>query len=85
MSAGNLFIWDSVRAFGLNYEGQTSDINVIRQHLCNNKIVILNVMGGGHWVLAKGYNGDAFYINDSGFGKDVAYAGEVVRAGIYSF
>jgi hypothetical protein len=83
--SGNLFIWTSVAKFNLQYEGQPTGIDQIKSEICAGKIVILNVLNGGHWVLAKSYNGDTFYINDSGFGKQTAKASEVVRAGIFSF
>ena len=50
--SGNLFVWGAVSSFGLVYEGQPTDKNAIKAAICANKIVILNVNAGGHWVLA---------------------------------
>ncbi|KAL9646478.1 hypothetical protein ABK040_006473 [Willaertia magna] len=77
---GNLFIWGSVARFGFSYLGQTSDKATIRNWLCGNKVVILNVNGGGHWVLAKSYANGVYQVNDSGYNRSSYSEGEVVRA-----
>ncbi len=81
--SGNLFVWGAVSRFGLSYEGQTSDHNAIKRAICANKIVVLNVNGGGHWVLATGYDGSTYFVNDSGYSRSSYTQGQVVRAGIY--
>jgi hypothetical protein len=82
--SGNLFVWGAVSRFGLSYQGQPSNQAEIKAAICANKVVILNVMGGGHWVLATGYDGNTFYVNDSGFNRSSYSGGEVVRAGIFA-
>ena|SRR3990167_913169 len=80
---GNLFIWGAVAKFGLTYEGQPSDKTAIKNAICANKIVILNVNQGGHWVLATGANDSGFTVNDSGYTKTSYTNSEVVRAGVF--
>ena len=80
---GNLYVWGTVERFGLRYEGQTSDQNVLRNNVCANKMVILNVNNGGHWVLATGYDGSNWNVNDSGANRNVYAAGEVVLGATY--
>jgi hypothetical protein len=83
---GNLYVWGAVSRFGLNYQGQPTDKGTINKNICANNVVVLNVNGGGHWVLATGVSADGqtYYVNDPGFNRATYSAGEVVRAGIYS-
>lgn len=81
---GNLFVWGSVSLFGLSYQGQPTNIQVIKDHVCANRVVILNVNNGGHWVLATGVEADgSFSVNDPGATRYNYPASAVVRAGIY--
>ena len=80
---GNLFVWGAVEKFGLKYEGQTSNKSTIRSNICANKVVILNVKNGGHWVLATGFDGETFKVNDPGATRYTYPSGEVVRAAAY--
>ena len=81
---GNLFVWGVVEApFSLVYEGQPADRTAIKNAICANKIVILNVNNGGHWVLATSANDNGYGVNDSGYSKDFYSNSEVVRAGVY--
>src|SRR3990167_983804 len=80
---GNLFMWGAVAKFGLTYEGQPSDLTSIKNAVCTNKIVILNVNQGGHWVLATSVNDSGFGVNDSGYLKNFYNNNEVSRAGIF--
>ena len=82
--AGNLFIWGSVARFGLKYEGQITSQTDIKNAICANKVVVLNVNRGGHWVLATGVSGSSYTVNDPGFDRTEYPQGEVVKAGIYS-
>lgn len=82
---GNLLIWSVVNRLGVVYEGQQSSVSAIKDAVCQNKIVILNVNQGGHWVLATGVEGSTFYVNDSGYARTTYPANEVVRASIYRF
>ena len=81
--SGNLYVWGTVERFGLRYEGQTTDKGTLRTNICANKMVILNVKNGGHWVLATGYDGDTFNVNDSGATRYTYPSGEVVRGATY--
>ena len=83
--SGNLFIWGSVGRFGVTYEGQPSDKTAIRNAICANKVVILNVNNGGHWVLATGFNGDTFNVNDPGYTRSTYGLNDFGVAGIYRF
>lgn len=83
--SGNLFIWGSVTRFGLRYLGQPTSIETIKNHICNNQIVALNIDRGGHWVLANGVNNDgSISILDPGPNRSSVKPGEVLRAGIYN-
>ena len=81
---GNLFIWGSVAKFGLKYQGQTTSQTAIKNAICANKVVILNVNNGGHWVLATGVSGSSYTVNDPGYSRSSYTQGQVVRAGIFS-
>ena len=80
---GNLFVWGAVSRFGLSYEGQPSSDSTIKAAICANKIVILNVNGGGHWVLATGYTDDNYSVMDPGYSKTSYTTTQVVRAGVF--
>lgn len=80
---GNLFVWGAVSRFGLTYLGQPSNKQEIKNYVCQNYVVILNVNNGGHWVLATGVNGDTFTVNDPGFSRTTYSASEVGVAGVY--
>ncbi len=81
--SGNLFNWGAVAKFGLTYEGQTTSHATIRAAICAGKVVVLNVRQGGHWVLATGYSGSNYQVNDSGYSQTSYTAAQVTRAGIY--
>ena len=81
--SGNLFVWGSVSKFGLTYEGKIKGTSSIASQLCAGKIVILNVRYGGHWVLATGFDGSSFTVNDPGYSKSSYAASEVTQAAIY--
>ena len=82
---GDEFEWGSVARFGLYYQGQPTDKATINRNICANNVVILNVMNGGHWVLATGVAPDGtYYVNDPGFYRSTYASWEVVRAGIFS-
>ena len=48
---GNLFVWTAVERYNIKYEGQFESTATIQKALCDKKVVILLVNGGGHWVL----------------------------------
>ena len=81
--SGNLYVWGAVEKFGLRYEGQVTDKSVLKSNICANKMVILNVKNGGHWVLAVSYDGDTFTVNDSGATRYTYPSSEVVRGATY--
>ena len=81
--SGNLYVWGTVERFGLKYRGQFNSKDIIKQAICDKKTAILLVNNGGHWVLATGYQGDTFYVNDSGYNRGTYSAGEVVLGAIY--
>ncbi len=82
--SGNLFIWSAVAKFGLKYAGQTTDKNALHNAVKQGKVVILNVRGGGHWVLAVASTGSGFTVNDPGFSVGSYTNAQVVRGGIYN-
>ena len=82
---GNLFVWGAVSRFGLSYQGQPTSASDIKNHICANRVVILNVNNGGHWVLATGYDDASGYsVMDPGYSKSTYGFSEVQRAGVYS-
>ena len=80
---GNLFVWATVERFGLKYRGQFNSKDIIKQAICDKKITVLLVNNGSHWVLATGFEGDTFYVNDSGYSRGTYSAGEVILGAIY--
>ncbi|KAF0973720.1 hypothetical protein FDP41_007107 [Naegleria fowleri] len=82
--SGNLFVWGSVRPFGLSYNGKVSSTSSIVSNICNDNVVFLNVRNGGHWVLATGYDGYSFTVNDPGYSRSSYSPSEVTQAAIYS-
>ena len=82
--SGNLFVWSSLRPFGLTFVKKTSSQSEIKAAICNNKVVALNVNGGGHWVLATGVDGSSYTVNDSGATKFTFPFSGVTQAAIFS-
>ncbi|KAG2387183.1 hypothetical protein C9374_001515 [Naegleria lovaniensis] len=80
---GNLFVWGAVAKFGFKYLGQTTNKSTIRNWLCSGKVVVLNVNGGGHWVLAKSYSSGVYGVNDSGYNRSSYAESQVVRAAAF--
>ena len=82
---GNLFVWGAVSRFGLSYKGQPTSAADIKNHICANSVVILNVNNGGHWVLATGYDDASGYsVMDPGYSKSTYGFSEVQRAGVFN-
>src|SRR3990167_5611942 len=81
--SGNLFNWGSVGSLGLKYEGKVSGA-AIKSAIAANKIVILNVNKGGHWVLATGSSGSDFSVNDPGFSRSSYPSSGVSLAAVFT-
>ena len=81
--SGNAIIWATANRLGVTYEGQITSISAIKTAVCDNKLVVLNVKAGGHWVLATGVNGNTFFVNDPGYQGNTYNGDEVVRASVY--
>lgn len=75
--SGDLFVWGSVKPLGLSYIGKVSNAN-IASSLSANHIVILNVHGGHHWVLATSMSGSTIHVNDPGFNTASYTLSEIV-------
>jgi hypothetical protein len=82
--SGNLFVWGAASRLGLRYEGQSTTSTSIKNAICANKVVVLNVNQGGHWVLATGVTSSGYSVNDPGYSKSSYTFGEVVKAGIFN-
>lgn len=84
-ASGNLFVWGSVNRFGMNFKGFVNNGDV-KKNLDAGYVVILNVRGGGHWVLATGYSGDTINVKDPGYDKSSYALSEVVNGntGVYT-
>ena len=81
---GNLLIWGVVDKLKVTaYEGQISGTANIQAAIRKNKIVVLLVNNGRHWVLATGFNGNTFTVNDSGYDRTTYSADEVDVAAVY--
>jgi hypothetical protein len=83
-ASGDLFIWDSVKPFGLTFEGFETVSSTIISKFNAQYAVILNVNNGGHYVLMTGVSGSSFLVNDPGFSKTSYPQSEVVKAGYYA-
>eukprot|EP01016_Furgasonia_blochmanni_P019229 TRINITY_DN215_c0_g1_i7.p1 TRINITY_DN215_c0_g1~~TRINITY_DN215_c0_g1_i7.p1 ORF type:complete len:291 (+),score=37.33 TRINITY_DN215_c0_g1_i7:126-875(+) len=81
---GNLFKWDSVAAFGLNFLGFDDNVASIKSKFADGNVVILNVNQGHHWVLMTGALNNGFAINDPGYNKEKYGDEEVVSSGIFA-
>ena len=81
----DLFVWTSIDAFNLKFEGKVAN-SQIKSKLDAGKIVIMNVHGGRHWVLAYGYSGDSIKVNDPGYSVTSYALSEIVdgQNGIYT-
>lgn len=84
-ASGNLFVWASINKLGLTFQGFVAN-SAIKSNLDQNKIVILNVHNGGHWVLATGYSGDSIRVNDPGYATTAYSLSEIVPGnnGVYT-
>ena len=80
---GNLFVWNAVERFGLRYEGQTTNIDALKKAVCDQKVVVVNVDAGKHWVIVTGYSGNTFDVKNSGGSQTQYSLGDIVRGGIY--
>ena len=81
--SGNMFVWGALSKFGLSFLGWPESSTEIKNHICNNRIVILNVNGGGHWVLCTGYNDNTYNVMDPGYPRKTYSTGEVTCAGVF--
>ena len=82
--SGNLFNWGSVGTLGLKYQGKISGAANIKSAIAADKIVILNVNNGGHWVLATGSTGSDFSVNDPGYSKTSYPSSGVSLAAVFT-
>ena len=82
--SGNLFNWGSVSSLGLKYQGKISGASTIKSAISANKIVILNVNNGGHWVLATGSSASDFQVNDPGFSRTSYPNSGVSQAAVFT-
>jgi len=84
--SGNLFVWGSVTKFGLRYYGQVKDVVTMKKFICQNKIVVLNIDHGNHWVISNGINEDGSFKIIDGWkqlDRTSVKPTEVLRAGVY--
>ena len=77
--SGDEFVWGSVGSIGLKYVGKIAN-SAIGSNLDANNVVILNVHGGAHWVLATGHSGNSIHVNDPGY-STTAYDISAIVAG----
>ena len=60
----NNFVWASINALGVTYEGQVSNA-ILKLNIDVGYLVLINVNKGAHWALATGYSGNTIYAHDS--------------------
>ena len=82
---GDLFVWSSIAPLGFNFQGFISSQGDIDNAFNQGELVILNVMNGGHYVLAIDDNGSGYDVMDPAGFKPVYGYDEVVQAGVYSY
>jgi ABC-type bacteriocin/lantibiotic exporter with double-glycine peptidase domain len=84
-ASGDLFVWTAINKLGLTYKGKVANAN-IKKSLDAGNIVIMNVHGGAHWVLAHGYSGDNILVNDPGYSTTSYSLSQIVsgNSGLYS-
>jgi hypothetical protein len=82
--SGDLFVWGSVSSLGLKYIGKVSNAN-IASSLSAGHIVVVNVHGGAHWVLATSMSGSTIHVNDPGYSTTSYTLSEIVNgnSGLY--
>lgn len=82
-ASGCLIIWGSVSSLGFKYIGKVSR-DKVKSNFDSGKHLVLNVNGGRHWVLMKGYSGNTIHVNDPGNSSKKSYqVGEIVEAAVY--
>jgi hypothetical protein len=54
--------------FNINIVGKVNS-SKIREYFDDDKIVIINVNKGKHWVLMIGYSDEVIYVNDPGYNR----------------
>nr|ACL36505.1 sexual maturation-related protein [Euplotes aediculatus] len=63
--SGNLFVWGSVAPLGLKFLYHTTNHTNIRNCICEDTCeAILNVENGKHYVLATGFSGPIYKVNN---------------------
>ena len=83
--SGDLFVWAAVEPLGFNFLGFVTAKDDVVNSLNQGHLVILNVMKGGHYVLALSDTGSGYSVMDPANFKAVYGYSEVVRAGLYTF
>ena len=82
--SGNLFNWGSVGSLGLKYQGKIKGTSTIKEAISANKIVVLHVNNGAHWVLATGSTSSEFLVNDPGYSKSSYPNSGVSQAAVFT-
>ena len=82
--SGNMFVWGAMSRFGLKFLGWPESSNDIKNHICANRVVILNVNNERHWVLATGYTDNTYQVMDPGYNRNTYPTNEVSCAGVFS-
>lgn len=78
------FVWGSLNAFGLTFEGKVPN-TLLKINLDVGYLVIINVKKGAHWVIATSYNQNTIFVKDSLYDVESYDISEVVsgNSGIY--
>ena len=86
--SGDLIVWGAIKPLGFNYQGQITNRDQMVKLFRGGSHLILNVQGGGHWVLATGVTDKGFMVMNPGRrdpnDRNFYSFGEVVRAAVYS-
>jgi hypothetical protein len=83
---GSLIVWSAVDGLGkLKFQARAKySCTEMGQMIRAGKMLILNVRGGGHWVLATGADGSTLHVNDPGYNVGSYSCSEVVMAAVYA-
>ena len=80
---GNMFKWAQAERFGVRYQGLSENVEDMKKALCGQKLVMLNVDNGNHWVMAVEVVGNTWTVVNPGPNKLTYESSEIKRGGIY--
>ena len=82
--SSDVFVWGSVAPLGLSFVRFERSFSSMKDAFNSGHVVILNVHGGRHWVLATAVSGSTFSVHDPGFNTASYSSSDIVDSGIMS-